>query len=137
MELVRLLCFALILTGVLITLARLDTFSYRTPVYAQKASSANTTLTTTHESTQKRIEQLIAYGCFDVGKPRAASNNMPNHRYLAWRLIGPAATAKPFSNRTSNLPPSKESGQGDCGRANQMDAYKQKAVSLIKPIEVL
>jgi len=44
-------------------------------------------------------------------------------------LTGPAAAAKPFSFRTSNLPPSKEGGQGDCGRANKMDAYEQKAVS--------
>jgi len=57
--------------------------------------------------------------------------------YLAWRLIGPVATAKLFSFRTSNLPPSKEGGQGDCGRANPMDAYEQKAVSLMKPIELL
>jgi len=73
---------------------------------------------------------LIAYGCFDVGKPRDASNAMPNRRYLAWRLLSPVAIAKLFSNRESNLPPSKEGGEGDCGRANQMDAYEQKAVSL-------
>jgi len=49
---------------------------------------------------------------------------------LATALIGPAAAAKPFSFRTSNLPPSKEGGQGDCGRANKMDVYEQKVVSL-------
>jgi hypothetical protein len=53
---------------------------------------------------------------------------MTNRRYLAWRLIDPAAEAKLFSLRTSNLPPSKEGGEEDCGRANQMDAYEQKAV---------
>jgi len=46
---------------------------------------------------------------------------MPNRRYLAWRLISPAATAKLFSFRTSNLPPSKEGGEGDCDRANRED----------------
>jgi len=55
---------------------------------------------------------------------------MTNRRYLAWRLIDPAAEAKLFVFRTNNLPPSKEGGQGDCGRANQMDAYDHKAVSL-------
>jgi len=55
---------------------------------------------------------------------------MPNRRYLAWRLISPVAIAKLFIFRTNNLPPSKEGGEGDCGRANQMDAYEQKAVSL-------
>jgi hypothetical protein len=54
---------------------------------------------------------------------------MTNRRYLAWRLIDPAAAAKPFSFSSSNLPPSKEGGQGDCGRANKMDAYEQKSVS--------
>ena len=34
------------------------------------------------------------------------------------------------SYRTSNLPPSKEGGEGDCGRADKMDAYEQKAVLL-------
>jgi len=36
---------------------------------------------------------------------------------LAWRLTDPAAEAKLFVFRTSNLPPSKEGGEGDCGRA--------------------
>jgi len=54
---------------------------------------------------------------------------MPNRRYLAWRLISPAAIAKLFIFSSSNLPPSKEGGQGDCGRANKLDAYEQKAVS--------
>jgi len=36
---------------------------------------------------------------------------------------------KPFSFSSSNLPPSKEGGEGDCGRANKFDAYEQKAVS--------
>jgi len=48
---------------------------------------------------------------------------------LATALIGPAATMKPFSFSSSNLPPSKEGGEGDCGRANKFDAYEQKAVS--------
>jgi len=48
---------------------------------------------------------------------------------LATALIGPAAAAKPFSFSSSNLPPSKEGGEGDCGRANKLDAYEQKAVS--------
>jgi|GEM_PF-1990326 len=55
---------------------------------------------------------------------------MPNHRYLAWRLISSAAIAKLFTFGTSNLPASKEGGEGDCSRANQMDAYEQKVVSL-------
>jgi hypothetical protein len=55
---------------------------------------------------------------------------MPNRRHLAWRSISPAALAKLFSFRTSNLPPSKEGGQGDCDGANQMAAYEQKPVSL-------
>ena len=55
---------------------------------------------------------------------------MPNRRYLAWRLISSAAVAKPFTFRTSNLPLSKEGGQGDCGRVNEMDGYEHKAVSL-------
>ena len=48
---------------------------------------------------------------------------------MATALIGPAAAAKPFSFSSSNLPPSKEGGEGDCGRANKLDAYEQKAVS--------
>jgi len=59
-----------------------------------------------------------------------ASNEMPNRRYLAWCLIGPVAIAKLSSFRTSNLPPSKEAGKADCGRANPMGAYEQKAHSL-------
>jgi len=54
---------------------------------------------------------------------------MPNRRFLAWRLIGPVAIAKLFIFRTSNLPPSKEGGEGDCVRANKLDVYEQKAVS--------
>ena len=42
--------------------------------------------------------------------------------YLAWRLIDPAAGAKLFVCETSNLPPSKEGGEGDGGREIQMDA---------------
>ncbi len=64
------------------------------------------------------------------GKSRDASNDMSNRRYLAWRLISPAAVAKLFNFRTSNLPPSKEGGQGDCDGANQVEVYEQKAVSL-------
>ena len=64
------------------------------------------------------------------GKLRDASNDMPNRRYLAWRLIGPAAVAKLFNFRTSNLPPSKEGGKGDCGRANPMDVDDHKVVTL-------
>jgi hypothetical protein len=75
------------------------------------------------------ISASIVYGLFEVGKPRDASNDMPNRRYLAWRLISPVATAKLFSLRTSNLPPSKEGGEGDCGRTNKLDAYQQKLVS--------
>ena len=63
------------------------------------------------------ILTLIAYRGFEVDKPRGASNDMPNRRYLAWRLIDPAAEAKLFVFRTSNLPPSKEGGEGDCGHA--------------------
>jgi len=37
--------------------------------------------------------------------------------YLATALIVPAA-AKLFVFRTSNLPPSKEGGEGDCGRGD-------------------
>jgi len=36
---------------------------------------------------------------------------------LAWCLTDLAAEAELFVFRTSNLPPSKEGGQGDCGRA--------------------
>jgi len=50
--------------------------------------------------------------------------------YLAWCLIDPKAEAKLLVFRTSNLPPSKEGGQGDCGRVNQMTAWQQKALSL-------
>ena len=55
---------------------------------------------------------------------------MPNRRYLAWRLTSPVAIAKLFSFRTSNLPPLKEGGKADCGRANPMGVYEQKVVSL-------
>jgi len=55
---------------------------------------------------------------------------MPNRRYLAWRLIDPVAEAKLFSNRESNLPPSKEGGQGDCGHVNREDVQQPKAVLL-------
>jgi hypothetical protein len=37
---------------------------------------------------------LIAHGSFEVGKPRAASNDMPNRCYLAWCLISPEEVAK-------------------------------------------
>jgi hypothetical protein len=63
-------------------------------------------------------------------KPKDASNEMPHRRYLAWCLISSAAIVKLFTFGTSNLPASKEDGQGDCGRANQTDAYEQKVVSL-------
>jgi hypothetical protein len=79
---------------------------------------------------RQTISTSVAYGWFDLGKPRDASNDMPNRRYLAWRLISSAAIAKLFTFGTSNLPASKEGGQADCGRANQMDAYEQKVVSL-------
>jgi hypothetical protein len=55
----------------------------------------------------------IAFGCFDVDKIRAASNDMTNS-YLAGGLVGPAGVAKLLSFRTSNPPPSKEGGEGDC-----------------------
>jgi len=58
---------------------------------------------------------------------------MPNRRYLASRLISPAAKAKLFSFRTSNLPPSKEGGQGDCppqADANKTVPYEQKVPSV-------
>jgi hypothetical protein len=71
---------------------------------------------------------LGAYASFDVPNPRNPSNDMPNGCYLAWRLISPVATAKLFSFKTSNLPPSKEAGQGDCGPPNQMDTYGQKVL---------
>jgi len=58
----------------------------------------------------------IGFGCFDVDKIRAASNDMTNS-YLAGRLIGPAGVAKLLPFRTSNSPPSKEGGEGDCGRS--------------------
>jgi len=50
--------------------------------------------------------------------------------YLAWRLIDPAEEAKLLAFRTSNLHPSKEPGQGDCGRVNQIAARRQKVLSL-------
>jgi len=49
---------------------------------------------------------------------------------LATDLISPAVAAKLFSNKKSNLPPSKEGGQGDCGFANIEDVQQHKAVSL-------
>jgi len=49
--------------------------------------------------------------------------------YLATALIGPVA-AKLFGLGTSNLPPSKEGGQGDCARANKTVPYEQKAPSV-------
>jgi hypothetical protein len=79
---------------------------------------------------RQTILTSVAHGWFDLGKPRDASNDMPNRCYLAWRLISLVAIVKLLSFRTSNLPASKEDGQGDCGRANQMDAYEQKVVSL-------
>ena len=50
--------------------------------------------------------------------------------HLATALIGPAAAVNPFSFSSSNLPPSKEGGKGDCARANKMDPRDQKAASL-------
>ena len=40
------------------------------------------------------------------------------------------APAKPFSSRTSSLPPSKEGGQGDCGRTNKTVPSEQRAFSV-------
>ena len=48
--------------------------------------------------------------------------------YLAWCLIDPAAAkAKLFVFKTSNLPPSKEGREGDCGRAKHMGVYEPEA----------
>jgi len=49
---------------------------------------------------------------------------------LATDLICPAVAANLFGNKKSNLPPSKEGGQGDCGLANREDVQQQKVVSL-------
>ena len=73
---------------------------------------------------------LKAVGFGDGSISRGASNDMPNRRYLAWRLISASATAKLFSFGTSNLPPSKEGGQGDCDGANQMELHEQNVVAL-------
>ena len=49
--------------------------------------------------------------------------------YLAADLISPVV-AKFFVFRTSNLPPSKERGEGDCGRTDKMAPGKQLVSSL-------
>jgi len=72
----------------------------------------------------------VAYEWFYLGKLRDASNDVPHRRYLARLLNSSAAIAKFFAFGTSNLPPSKEGGQGDCGRANQTDACEERMVSL-------
>ena len=63
-----------------------------------------------------------AQGCFKEGDKLS---------YI-WRedLTSPAAAAKLVSNRKSNLPPSKEGGQGDCDRANREDVQQRKVPSV-------
>jgi hypothetical protein len=54
---------------------------------------------------------------------------VPNRLLFGDSFDRPGST-EVFSFRTSNLPASKAGGQGDCGRANNMDAYGKKAISL-------
>jgi len=53
---------------------------------------------------------------------------------LATDLISPAVSAKLFINKKSNLPPSKEGGQGDCGHANREDVQQRQVVSLSRQL---
>jgi hypothetical protein len=72
------------------------------------------------------FDGFIAWGA--TACSRDASNDVPNRRYLARRLIGSAAMAKLFA--FANLPPSMRGWEGDCGGLNQRVAYERKVVSL-------
>jgi len=54
---------------------------------------------------------------------------VPNRLVFGGSFDRPAA-AKLLGFRTSNLPPSKEGGEGDCGRANKTVPYEQKVPSV-------
>ncbi len=60
---------------------------------------------------------------------RAASKMVPNRLLFGDSFDRPgSSTTSIFQNKQS--PSLEEGGQGDCGRANKMDAYEQKVVSL-------
>ena len=74
----------------------------------------------------KAILTFTAYRPFEVDKPRVASNDMPNHFLFGVAFDDPALEAKLFVFTTGNLPPLKEAGQADCGRANQTHDYESE-----------
>jgi hypothetical protein len=55
---------------------------------------------------------------------------MPNRFLFGVAFDRPVNRGKAFCFQLKQSPSLEEGGQGDCGRANKMDAYEQKAVSL-------
>ncbi len=64
-------------------------------------------------------------------KCRAGSKMVTNRLLFGDRFDQPGTGSEAlWANRTSNLPPSKEGGEGDCGRTNKMAPSEQKAPSV-------
>ncbi len=61
---------------------------------------------------------------------RAASKMVPNRLLFGDSFDRPGSRGEAFCFQNKQSPSLEEGGQGDCGRANEMDAYEQKAVSL-------
>jgi len=60
---------------------------------------------------------------------RIISKMVPN-RFLFRDTFDRPGSSEAFCFQNKQSPSLEEGGEGDCGRANKMDAYEQKAVSL-------
>jgi len=73
-----------------------------------------------HDFPKSPIQEFMSrvQGRFKDGDKPSCPIRLRSGQDLARALIGPAAAAKLFSNRRSNLSASKEGGQGGCDRVN-------------------
>ena len=55
---------------------------------------------------------------------------MPNSVLFGVAFDRPGSRGKALCFQNKQSPSLEEGGEGDCGRANKMNAYEQKAVSL-------
>jgi len=55
---------------------------------------------------------------------------VPNRLLFGDSFDRPASSSEASCFQNKQSPSLEEGGQGDCGRANKMDAYQQKALSL-------
>jgi len=55
---------------------------------------------------------------------------VPNRLLFGDSFDRPGSSSEAICFQNKQSPSLEEGGQGDCGRANKMDAYEQKAVSL-------